>query len=314
MKKILFCLLLSCLYRGMGAEEIEKDSTHQPSVSESEEATTKTENNFEIIDEILVSIYTKGGVRIILQSDLRPRLDGAQRTLRDIVLESLMLIEAELLQIIITEDEIERYLAQIQRENKLTRKALERLFDELGYTYQEALIQLLHTQMIGALLEHKIKSHLVLRDAAVIAYYDDNPTYHEATYSLLQTFIPKDKATLDEIKDLERQQRLEKTFDWEDEFTVQENELAEDRRFIINAPMGSIIDLQETDEGFEITILKAKAPRSLITFEERREDIEHLLRKQRYEKTLHDYEQELLTKATMRFSHEKDKKAILGES
>jgi hypothetical protein len=268
-----------------------------------------------ILDEILVAIYTqKQGIIIILRSDLRPNLDGSERSLRKIILEHLMLLEAETLHITISEDEAERHLGQIQKEHKLTRKALERLFSDCGYTYEEGREQLRRTQIIGMLVEHKIRSHLIINETDIIAYFDNHPEYNEASYTLAHTFIPHEKATREEIEDLARQNKVETIFKCDDEFVVQENELADERRFIIDAPLGSMVEIEESDEGFDLTILKAKTSRALISFEERKDDIEYLLRKERFDMSLREYEDELLAKATLRFTYEDDKKEILKES
>jgi hypothetical protein len=267
----------------------------------------------ELIDEILVTIYTKEGTHLILKSDLRPRLDGSPRTLRDIVLEFLLVLKAEAIKMLITDDEIERYLAQIQKDNKMTRKALERLFAELGYTYEEAVEQLRRTQMVGGLIEHKIKSRLIIQESEIIAYYDAHPEYREATYTLVQTFVSNNKTTLQELRELEKVNKLENAFEWEPEFIVQEDEMAADRRFIIDAPIGSLIEIQETDEGFELTLLKSKTPRVLLTLEERHQDIDYLLHRERYDTLLHEYENEVLNEALLRFTYDEDRQKIFNK-
>ncbi len=85
------------------------------------------DNNFsryELVDEIRVTIYHAGGTEIITTSDIRKGLDGQQRDLRDIVLDELVAIDAVKMHIIITDEEIDRFLASMQKEQGMSRECL----------------------------------------------------------------------------------------------------------------------------------------------------------------------------------------------
>lgn len=260
-----------------------------------------------IIDEILVIIYSSQGTKIVLKSSLKPSLDGTPRNLFQIILELLMEAEAEKLKIMITDEDAERYIAQVQKDNNLSRRALDNLFKNLGYTYAQALRELRRKQMVDAVLEYKIKTNkaLMIERCDVIEFYDANPEYEEANYSLAQTVVSKDAINKEQLDEMIKQGDLS-IFDWEEPFTLKESEIADDKKFIVHEEVGAIVDVQEIEDGFELTRLVAKTEKVLIPLDERYDAIAQSILKERYMNLVRDYQRQLLKQTKMRFTYKED--------
>lgn len=264
------------------------------------------------INEIVVVIYSTDGNQLILRLDIRPSLDGMPRTLRQVVLESLMVLDALLLKIDITEDDADKFLAHLQKENGLTRQAIQDMFKELGFTYEEGREQLRRKQMIDAVLDYRVKMNIIVQRADVVAYYDAHPEYTEATYTLAQAYIPEDSLSREEVDNRIESGNLDRGITWDEPFTLAEHELADDKKFITNEPVGSVVEIEEVEDGVELTRLLSKTEQQLIPLDDRYEEISMILRKEQFETKLEDYFQSLLDKAVMRFSHPEDEKLVFS--
>lgn len=268
-----------------------------------------------IIDEIRVIVYHQGGSELILSSDIRPSLEGRPRTLRDIVLQRLMVLDAESLHITITNEDAERFLGELQKMNGLSRDAMLEVFRELGYSYEEGLEQLRYRQMIEQILDIRIRTNkrLIVQRSDVEGYDKEHPVFEEAVYVLQQVCLP---AQTDE----ERAALLEKEFSekeidcfaWEEPFEIQERDLAEDKRFIADAHNGALVFRDNVEEGVELTRLVSKKERRKVELEEHFDEVSEIIARQRFETLYKEYEQSLFEKASLRFNRPEDKQEVLG--
>lgn len=262
-------------------------------------------------DEILVVIYYPKGRAVITRSDIKPGLDGSPRTLRDIVLEMLMVIDKIMLH---GEDEgdIERYLVQLQKQHGLSRVALEALFTQLGYTYEEGREELRRKNMIDAAIDFRVRQdkHMLVSEQEVKDFCEKNPVYSPMTFVLQQAYVSYDDMPADQLAQALKDPVLLDKITWEEPFEISEQDLAEDKQFIKTAPIGSIVEQEPDDEGVEITRLIERQEPQQRSFDERRDAVELDLRKERYYTLLHDYQNKLLREAHMSFAHQSDKDAV----
>lgn len=267
---------------------------------------------YRVIDEIRVIIFTSQGNVLITTSDIRPGLDGRVRDLRQVIIETLMVLDAIKLTINISDDDVERFLAQLQQEQGYSRVELIQFFKELGFSYEEGREQLKRKQMVDAIIDYRVRSNkqMVVTQQAVEEYFQEHPEYEEATYTLAQAFISIDNMSKEEARRHYDAGTLAPMVVWEDSFTIKESELPDDKKFIIDREKGSVVSFDEADDGVELTRLVAKKPVMLIPMQERYAAIERTLKVQRFDKLLHDYEEELLQKALMRFTYPADEKLI----
>lgn len=277
------------------------------------------DNNFsryELVDEIRVTIYHAGGTEIITTSDIRKGLDGQQRGLRDIVLDELVAIDAVKMHIIITDEEIDRFLASMQKEQGMSREMFMRLFKELGFeTYEEGREALRKKQMIDQILEYRVRTSKLLQiehDEAE-AYYNEHPVVEKAAYTLVQAYVPKDKVSKEEFNEAMKDGSIIEKALWTEPFTIAEDELADDRKFLKDAVIGSLVEVEEFEDGYELTRLLAKKEARCVPFAEKEEEILDIMRRERFERVLDEYYNKLLNNAHMRFAHEEDRKLVMGE-
>ena len=263
------------------------------------------------INEIVVVIYNPESNQLILRSDIRPALDGVPRTLRQIVLESLMVIDALLLTIKVTEDDADRFLANLQKENGLSRQAIQEMFKDLGFTFEEGREQLRRKQMIEAVLDYRVKMHILVQRADVVAYYDAHPEFIEATYTLVQAYVPEDVVSKKELQRMIDTGEIETGINWDEPFTLKEHELADDKKFIVHETVGEVVEIEDVEDGVELTRLVAKSVPQKVSLEDRYEEIAMTLRKQQFETKLEEYYQSLLDKAIMRFTYPEDEERVL---
>lgn len=262
-----------------------------------------------MVDEVLIEIYgnTPGSGGVILKSDLeRPSIEGQPRTLRSMLLERLKELDAKSIGVDLGAD-AEKTLADAQRASGMSRAALVRAFDEMGYTQEEGTEELRRRQMIAQVLDARVRSDksLVIQKSAVEEYHRAHPEVIEATYKLATVCLPpetpdKKVFTPEELAALK----------WEEPFVVSESMLADDRRSIITAKVGTLVARERVAEGLELTKLVAKTERYEKSFEERYDELSEQIYKERYMQVLADYEKSLLEKATVRFTYPEDQKRV----
>jgi parvulin-like peptidyl-prolyl isomerase len=257
------------------------------------------------IDTIKVVVYGEEATDIITQSEVeRPGLDGAVRSLDTMIFERLVFQYAGKYGILPKEDEVDRYLKAIQRENNLTLDQLKGVFTAAGYTYEEGRKQFSVIATVNKVLDYRIRSRLIVPEKDVRAYYEEHPEYEEASYLVRRTLVPF--YTIKTEKELEmalarmvKDETLLTEFSWSDPFTIEVNDLAEDKQFITQMKIGEVSEPVALADGFELFYLKDKKERRLKSFEERYKDIADILRQPRYTALMSEYKSDLLNAASI---------------
>lgn len=266
--------------------------------------------NFYTIDKVLAVIYHNEGSTIVCQSDLRPGLDGMPRDLPQAILDRLMVLDAQKLKITISENDIDRHLAQVQKMYNLTRENLLKLFKKMGYTYQEGREQLRTMQMIDSIVDYRVRSKNLIEEKDVEAYYCEHPEIIPAEFKVAQIFIPFDKKQTkkqqeETIKLLIETNAIDPER-WDPEITLKANEIASDKAFIKDLSVGSIVRLQETEEGVRLLRLIDKKPEYVIPLREREREIRATLSKDRLSGGLESYQKSLWANAHVRYTEVKN--------
>ncbi len=263
----------------------------------------------EIVDEVRVTIYDPKGKQILLSSDIRPGLDGSHRTLYDVLLDQLKVLDARNLGIEVTENEADQFLARIQQEHGMTKADIEHVFSELGYTFEEGRQLLRDQQMIERIVDHRVKSdrRMLIQRSDVVAYDEAYPAYISGSYTLQQAYIPAQVASEDKIRSFIQENRIDELAQWEESFTISEDELAPQMQFIDTAEVGTVVDVEATSDGTEVTRLVDKQQRKRIPVEQRYEEIASKLRRQQYNTIQAEYDNRLLRQASLRFTYTSDR-------
>jgi hypothetical protein len=270
----------------------------------------------DIVDEILVVVYHADGTGIITRSDIKPSIDGQPRSLRSLVMEELMLYDAERLHLEVTQDDAKRFLEIVQKENGLSQDQIKSLFDQLNYTYDEGIEQFRRRQIIDRIIDYRVKSdkRFIVTMQDVEAYNNSNPEYQEAQYTLQQGFVPSQHMGGDEVDRLIETDTIHDAITWEDPFTVADAELADSMRFIAEYEDGSIVDKESYDDGIELTRLAKKEPKKKMSAEDRYDEISQMLMKERFETLVNEYEDKLFRDSRVRFTYSEDDSLVRDKS
>jgi len=256
-----------------------------------------------VVDEILAIVYHPEGNEIILRSDLQPGIDGQVKTFPEIVSEILMLQDARKFKLSVTDDELDRFLAGIQKQNGWARSELVDFFEEHGYTLEEGKDLLRNKQMVQQVVDYKIrgdKRMMVQREDA-LAYYEVHPFFEEATYTLAITYTPFSKYSKKTLDAALKKKQAPADVVWDEPFILKESELAQDRKFIVNEAVGDVVLKEDVEGGYELTKLVAKTEKKQIPFEDKYTEIVALMRQERFAAILKDYQDELLKNAHIKY-------------
>jgi hypothetical protein len=265
-----------------------------------------------LINEVLVIIYHEMGTVAVLASDIRPGLDGRMRTLREVILNKLMQFDALYHKIVVTPEQADQYIENIQKENRLSKKAVEDLFREAGYTYQEAREYLRSRQMIEQVVEFRVKSdkRMIVSRAEAEARYKENPPATEPLYTLAIAFVSQEQLGKKRLEEYLASINLEKDLIFDEPLELKESEIAADRQIITTKEPGEIVFIEPVEGGFEITRLVKKVPAGTIPFDDCYHEIAIQMRKERLKEVFDGYYKLLLSQATLRFTHPEDAKVL----
>ena len=261
-----------------------------------EKSVKKAEKEVVIIDAIIATVFTTNGSRIICTSDMRPTLDGAKRTFDDVVLDKLIELDAETINIIISDDEIDRFLETVQKDAGLDREHLSDLFSQLGYSYEEGRAQVRLKQLIDRVIEYRVRNHgsMIIEKKDVVAFYDAHPEYNEEEYVLRQAVVlKKDWENESIIWKAAKENKLYDTVNWEEPFTIKASEVAIDKSSMLNKAAKNVVSVEATEEGYEITYLEEKHEKHLKTLDERYDQISYELQKNCFDKNLKEYQEKV---------------------
>lgn len=260
-----------------------------------------------LLDGISAVVFAQEGTKIITASELERRgLDGSERTLDDLVYEKLMILDSQKFKMAPDDDQIDKHLASVQRENNITLDQLKNIFTNAGYTYEEGREQFGTISLINQLLDFKIRSRLIVPEKEVLAYYNANPEHVDAGYLVQRALVPfKESQTHEQQQaDIERFVHGRNGFvaiEWQEPFWIEKNEMADNKKFIMDMQSGDISDPVETTEGFELFKLQESRPERLKTFDERYKDISDILRRPKHEQLLNEYKKQLMDGASVRY-------------
>lgn len=257
----------------------------------------------ETVDEVLAVVYHPEGNATVLLSDLTGSIDGQEKSLREVILERLMVLDARKYKIVITEEELDRFLAQLQKQNGWTRNDLIQFGDEHGFSYDGMRELLRDKQMVNQVLDYRVRADkrmMVGREEA-LAYYEAHPEAEEATYTLDIAYVPFSKYDAKTIDNFLKSKKIPADIMWDEPFTLKASELAEDRKFITTEKIGAIVLVDKLDDGYELTRLVEKTDAVSVPFEEAYGRIVMQMRQERFQQVLQDYQEELLKSAKIKF-------------
>jgi hypothetical protein len=189
----------------------------------------------------------------------------------------------------------EKYVKSIQKQNNFSEADMSRWFNETGRTYQEGIEFLKNQYNNEYFLHFKFKSQLAPTEDEIIAYYEDNPEFIDATIKLRATRVTYDETDKDSFKkDLEDmiQKELAKEdsgIEWSEPTSIVQDDLPEDKRFLSDMKPGEIKLIDDGQGIFELYQLLEYTPAALVPLDDRRTMIVDALNRQALEKMFSDY-------------------------
>jgi len=145
-----------------------------------------------VLDTVVSVVSSAAGVEIITQSDLdRPTLFGPYRSIADCEFEKAILLEAKKHKIDVGDDMVESYLESVQQAYGMTRKEIDQMFVDAGYTISEGIEQLRTSQVMNIILQREVYENITISLQEVRSYCDEYPAYKHAEYIVERALIKK---------------------------------------------------------------------------------------------------------------------------
>lgn len=273
----------------------------------------KLENNSEnkkprkVIDKIEAVIYHPDGAKIITTSDIKPGLDGTLRTLEQVVLENMMVIDGnQVKHLEVTDKEVDKYISQLQTQNSLSRDDVVELFRQAGYTFKEGYEQLRRQALIDRVINYRVRDQIIISEQELQDYYKNNPSYANGSYQISQTIIPYGEG-LRALRKIKIQQAIDsgeisKLVTWPDPITLTDDEISPEKAYIKDLTPGSIVLFNEAPDGFVIIKIVSKSDRALVPFEEAQPKIRRAILNERFENALAAYKDKLFKNIKVKYN------------
>lgn len=261
-----------------------------------------------LLDQTVATIYHPEAKVLLCQSDIGPGFSGGPRTLDDVILEELILLDAKKLKIDVTDEDVDRFLIQLQKNANLTPAQINMSFKELGYSPAEGKIQLKRMQIIQETVGFRVRmqKELVVTQEAIEEEYKKNPIKREASFLISQAeleFNPKKSFEENKkaIEDLINLNEIEHFLIFDDPLEVKDSEIKESQLFIKEMKPGQVSVLKyEPKKALFIKMVQIMPP-TLIPLSERKNAIETRLKMQKYETITQNYNDSLKKGASIRY-------------
>lgn len=191
----------------------------------------------------------------------------------------------------------DKYIESLKKQNNLTDSDLADMFEGIGRTYLEGLA-LLNEQYYNEMFMHyKFKSQQIATDEDVVKYYEEHPVYTDGKAEIQVAYVDfddedKDKLQIEVDKIVKGEESSSLTIGWSSPISVALLDIADDKRFIFDMDHGQIVSY-EGPGSFELYKLISKQDPKMKTLEELRSTIVEKLSRQKLEKMLDDYNQEV---------------------
>lgn len=271
---------------------------------------TTNQSNLISIDKVVVIVDGPERRYLICQSELdRVGIDGRLQTVQDAIIEELLFQDAIKHKIPI-DDYADRYIRSIKKNHNIDDTEVDKIFEGAGLTPEEGRLKLQKMGANATMIDLKVKARITIALADVEKEYAKNPKYEEAHYQVEVAFVPffaRDLAKQQEQYSflMDQIDHNELDVQWGAPLWINENDLAEDKKFITHMKTGSISHPQKVANGYEIYRLKDKKDRRLLTLDERYREIVDYLREPKFKEVFDEYVNELYKTASLIFVDDK---------
>jgi hypothetical protein len=275
------------------SQKEKQQTSEQTSVAHSEK-----KKDFKSVDNVAVVIYTETDPIILTRSDfVRPSINGVKQKKREVILSHIMDYEAiNVYKTPISDEAVTKYIGSLKEHHNLDDARLKSMFNAAGYSYEEGVDELRRMLTIDALLGFKIKSRLVVPEDEVRAYYKKHAQVEPASFKIKKGFLSESTLTEEERTQLQKIGKHSEQVDWLTPYWINEDELAESRKFIAKMQEGEIAPLEKVGNGYEVTKLVQLKKSKKRSFEESYKEISEKMKAPLFQKMLSEYHDDLLKK------------------
>lgn len=261
-----------------------------------------------LLDEVAAVVKWEE-TAIFAKSDIeRNNLFGQKTELKTLINHELVYQDALRHKIVIDSEIIDKYLGNIQRQNKFTAEQMQGIYEAAGITEADARHQLTIMYANNMMMDHKIMSRLIIPEKEVIAYYEAHPVTKQAKYKISTAFIKLDatKTKQQHKQEIEQMVKSGKSsfVTWRVPFWLKADEIAEDKQFIFKLNSGDI-KIQEVADGFMLYKLDENKPEVTVPLHKRYREITEELRKPRLDGLMTAYTESLFTEASVVYFNQK---------
>jgi hypothetical protein len=257
------------------------------------------------LDGITTLIHGPERSHIICKSDQKRRgIDSRPRDLAGLIGDELIYQDALKMRIPIDDAVVKDHLRRTLQMFNLKPGQEELIFAQEGYTYEEGFEQFRVMYAVNGMIEHRVKSNVLITEDDVLTYYNANPIVKEPAYLVHTALLPVQKT-----KGIKREQ-LELSIDryiqtgqglditWSDPYWLKESEIAQELQFITGMELGQVRKYSIAN-GFQLYKVSTKKIERTVPLNKRYKHIVDVLRKPKYEERLAFYKKNLLDQATI---------------
>lgn len=245
-----------------------------------------------IVDTIIAIVSSASGTELITQSDLdRPTLFGQYRSVSDCEFEKAILLEAKKHKIDVDDAMVESYLESVQQAYHLTRKDIDQMFIDAGYTIAEGIEQLRTSQIVNIIVQREVYENISVSLQEVRAYCDAHPSYKQAEYVVERAIINQDE--------YKNQQAADEHYSFSPAITLQESEISSNHTFITKMRPGETHYASLNDGTVEVIRLTSMDAQRLLSVEERYNEIASMLQREKYERSFAQFKERMLNSVSI---------------
>ncbi len=269
-KSIVLYSLIVLLVLNIGAKDTEPPQVK--SEQSQEIAVGQKDTPRLLIDETKAMVHGTERSQLFCKSDLERRgIDSRLRTIDDLSADALTYQQALRLKVPIDDAVVKDHLNRTLRGFGLKPGDEEVVFAQEGYSFEEGFEQFRVMYGVNIMVDHHIKSGLLIPDEAIIAKYAENPIMLQPAYLLETAFIPV--RVSDSIGEIQKKvdqfistsKGLEVT--WSDPYWLKETEIGEGLDFIPRMKTVQIKS-QKLVNGFQLYRLRKKRLQHTVSFDE----------------------------------------------
>lgn len=256
-------------------------------------------------DEIIALAHGSERSHIFCKSDTERRgIDSRTRKLDDLIFDELVYQDALRLKLPIDDSVVKDHLRRTVQMFGGKPGDESAIFAQEGYTYKEGFEQFRIMYAVNAMIDHRVRSGLLVTEEDVLKYYNENPEIKESKY-LLQTAhiaIDKDKGIKKKgvEKDIDRYIKTGKGLEvaWSDPYWLKKSEIAQGLSFIMDMEPNTVVK-SEHGNGFQLYKLNDKKAERTVPLKKRYKKIVEQLQRPKYEERLNNYKKSLIDQATV---------------